>query len=156
VTSRIGETGEVTTAARPRSPGRTTRQGLAVERVLFDADAFLSAQDIHAALRDAGEGVGLATVYRHLQKLSESGVVDAVTGSDGELTYRSCGGEPHHHHLVCRSCRRSTALASQEVEQWASRQAAARGYTDVTHTVEIFGTCAACRRGAPRARRSPT
>ena len=152
---RIGETGAVAHATRPATaPGRTTRQGIAVERVLTEADSFLSAQDIFVTLRDRGEGVGLATVYRHLQKLADAGVVDAVTGADGQLVYRSCGAGPHHHHRVCRSCHRSTELESAEVERWATRQAAARGYTDVEHTVEIFGTCAACRAAArPRAAR---
>jgi Fur family transcriptional regulator, ferric uptake regulator len=131
---------------------RTTRQGRAVEQVLADADTFLSAQDIYVALRDNGEGVGLATVYRHLQKLSDTGALDAVTGADGELVYRQCGSRHHHHHLVCRSCRRSTELESAEFEQWAARQAAHRGYTDVEHTVEIFGTCATCRGASPAAR----
>jgi len=141
VSPRIGETGAVAHATRPATaPGRTTRQGIAVERVLTEADSFLSAQDIFVTLRDRGEGVGLATVYRHLQKLADAGVVDAVTGADGQLVYRSC--------------HRSTELESAEVERWATRQAAARGYTDVEHTVEIFGTCAACRAAArPRAAR---
>jgi Fur family ferric uptake transcriptional regulator len=124
-----------------------------VDRVLADAEAFLSAQEIFVALRDRGDGVGLATVYRHLQKLSDAGVVDAVAGADGQLVYRRCGEGAHHHHLVCRSCRRSTELESAEVERWAARQAAHRGYTDVEHTVEIFGTCADCREAAPAAGR---
>ena len=144
MTAGIGETGRVarTTASGPA--GRTTRQRVAVERVLSDADAFLSAQDIYATLRDRGEGVGLATVYRHVQKLADAGTVDVVAGADGQLVYRSCGSGTHHHHLVCRSCHRSTELESAEVERWAARQAAHRGYTDVEHTVEIFGTCADC------------
>ena len=151
MSGRIGETGAVTTGAAQR--GRTTPQGAAVEEVLADADAFLSAQDIYADLRDRGRPVGLATVYRHLQKLSERGAIDAVAGSDGQLVYRSCATEAHHHHLVCRSCHRSTSADESSVERWATRQAAARGYTDVTHTVELFGTCATCR-GAAKPSRS--
>ncbi len=122
-----------------------TRQGLAVERVLTEADTFMSAQDIHAALRERHDSVGLATVYRHLQRMLDAGTIDSVKGGDDEQVYRLCGSVRHHHHLVCRSCRRSTELESAEVERWAERQASQLGYTDVEHTVEIFGICEACR-----------
>ena len=89
--------------------------------------------------------MGLATVYRHLQRLAESGRVDAVKDADDQLVYRRCETAVHHHHLVCRACRRSDELESADVEAWAASQAAQRGYTDVEHTVEIFGICAACR-----------
>jgi Fur family ferric uptake transcriptional regulator len=65
---------------------------------------------------------------------------------DGEQLYRRCGREQHHHHLVCRSCGRTVEVAGPAVERWAERQAAEHGFTDVAHTLEIFGTCAACAR----------
>jgi len=143
-----------TSPAAADQASRSTRQGRAVEQVLRDAEVFLSAQDIYTKLRESGEAVGLATVYRHLQRLMDAGRIDAVKGADDQFVYRLCGSVHHHHHLVCRGCRRSTELESVEVEQWAAAQAAHRGYTDVEHTVEIFGTCADCRatveRGAPR------
>jgi Fur family transcriptional regulator, ferric uptake regulator len=135
----------------PDQAVRSTRQGRAIEQVLDDADVFLSAQEIHARLRAAGGGVGLATVYRHLQRLSDSGLVDVIKGNDDQLVYRRCGSARHHHHLVCRSCRRSDELESTEVEQWAAAQASGHGYSDVEHTVEIFGVCPDCRTSANRA-----
>jgi len=139
------ETGNVTDAPVTEPAARTTRQGRAIEQVLADADAFLSAQEIYTKLRDGGDTVGLATVYRHLQRLGEAGRLDAVKDADDQLVYRRCDTARHHHHLVCRSCRRSDELESAEVEQWAATQAAHRGYSDVEHTVEIFGICADCR-----------
>jgi Fur family ferric uptake transcriptional regulator len=50
----------------------------------------------------------------------------------------------HHHHLVCRSCGRSVEVEGPEVEAWASSVAAQHGFTDVSHTVEVFGTCQVC------------
>jgi Fur family ferric uptake transcriptional regulator len=128
----------------PIPTARATKQGRAIEQLLAEADVFLSAQDIHARLHDGGEAVGLATVYRHLQRLTSEGRVDAVKGSDDQFVYRLCATVHHHHHLVCRRCHRSTELESTEVESWAADQALRRGYTDVEHTVEIFGTCADC------------
>lgn len=125
---------------------RATRQGGAVRDALRAEDGFRSAQDVYAALRAEGDTVGLSTVYRHLQALVEDGVVDAIQAPGGETTYRYCGdpGAGHHHHLVCRVCGRTEQIEARAVERWAREVADAHGYTEVDHTVELFGRCAAC------------
>jgi Fur family ferric uptake transcriptional regulator len=132
-------------AGRPApSPAvRATRQKAAINAALDEADGFVTAQELHERLRHGGEKVGLATVYRSLQALSDAGRVDVLRTSDGETAYRRCS-QGHHHHLVCRSCGRTVEVEGPTVEHWADRIAAANGYTDVSHTLEIFGTCADC------------
>lgn len=133
-------------------PGlRSTRQRTAVADVLSRIDGFRSAQDLHDLLRQEGASVGLTTVYRHLQALSDAGQVDVLRTDDGEAVYRRCPTDAHHHHLVCRSCGRSVEVEGPEVEAWASTIAARHGFTEVSHTVEVFGTCPACTRAARRA-----
>ena len=129
-----------------RLPGslRATRQATAVLQALAARSEFASAQDLHADLRSRGDGVGLTTVYRHLQALADAGSVDVLRTPDGESVYRICGSEKHHHHLVCRSCGRTVEIEGAGVERWASRVAAEAGFVDVDHTVEIFGTCSPC------------
>ena len=124
---------------------RRTRQGDAVLNVVLGSDNFRSAQDIHAELRAAGEPVGLTTVYRHLALLTDVGRLDALQTADGELVYRRCHSESHHHHVVCRRCGRGTEVELPDLERWTETTARDLGYTDVTHTVEIFGLCAVCR-----------
>lgn len=123
--------------------GRTTPQFRAVVDALADSDDFRSAQEIHTALREAGSTVGLATVYRALQTLVETGRADVLRTASGEAVYRECS-QSHHHHLVCRSCGRTTEIQGPAVETWAAQVAAEHGYTDVSHTLELFGTCAEC------------
>lgn len=123
---------------------RATRQGAAVEAALAAAEGFRSAQDLHSELKGRGDNVGLTTVYRHLTAMAESGAVDALHTSDGELVYRLCASGGHHHHVVCRSCGASVEVEGPEVEAWAARVARKAGYTNVSHTLEVFGTCAAC------------
>ncbi len=108
---------------------------------------FRSAQDLHAALRDRGENVGLTTVYRHLQRLADDGAVDAVRTDDGETLWRRCGTQTHHHHLVCRRCGDTVEIASPQIEAWAERVAQRAGFQDIEHTVEVVGTCASCAAG---------
>jgi Fur family transcriptional regulator, ferric uptake regulator len=125
---------------------RATRQRAAVAEVLDGVDDFRSAQDIHALLRSKGAAVGLTTVYRTLAALAEAGEVDAIRTTEGETVYRRCATARHHHHVVCRSCGRTVEVQGPAVERWAERVAGEAGFVDVTHTVEVFGTCGPCAR----------
>ncbi|MEV6370534.1 Fur family transcriptional regulator [Micromonospora musae] len=122
---------------------RNTRQRSAVSALLAEVEGFHSAQDLHSMLRDRGERVGLTTVYRTLQGLADAGEIDVMRPPGGEHLYRRCS-EGHHHHLVCRVCGRTVEVAGPAVESWAERVAAQHGYADVSHTMEIFGTCPGC------------
>ncbi|WNB84590.1 Fur family transcriptional regulator [Cellulomonas sp. ATA003] len=126
---------------------RMTRQRAAVAEALDGSDDFRSAQQLHEQLRAAGDGVGLATVYRTLQQLAEGGEVDVLRTAEGESVYRRCIRREHHHHLVCRLCGRTVEIDGPTVEEWAARVGAAQGYADIEHTVELFGTCGPCQRG---------
>jgi len=127
-----------------RTPsGRPTRQRRAVATALQSFDDFRSAQDIHDLLRGNGENVGLSTVYRTLQALADRGDVDMLRTEDGEAVYRRCSAT-HHHHLVCRGCGRTVEVEGPTVEKWADSVAGRHGFTDVSHSLEIFGTCPDC------------
>lgn len=121
-----------------------TRQRTAVTRALAAADGFQSAQALHDALRAGGDRVGLTTVYRHLQALADAGEVDVLRTDDGEAVYRRCVADDHHHHLVCRVCGTTVEVTGPAVETWAAEVAKKHGFRDVSHTVEVFGTCRAC------------
>ena len=123
-----------------RQPLRPTRQRIAVTEALASFDDFRSAQEIHELLDRRGAKVGLATVYRTLQRLSESREVDMLRTEDGEAVYRRCS-DTHHHHLVCRECGATVEIEGPAVERWTSAMAAEHGFADVSHTLEIFGTC---------------
>ena len=123
---------------------RPTRQQAAITDLLAGIDTFATAQELHAELRNRGHRVGLATVYRSLQQMVTDGQVDVLRTDDGESVYRRCSTGAHHHHLVCRSCGRTVEVEGPTVERWADTVSAQHGFRDVTHTVEIFGTCADC------------
>ncbi|MDT0203291.1 Fur family transcriptional regulator [Nocardioides sp. AE5] len=136
-------TEERKSAAAPLAGSRPTRQRLAVARVLDGHDDFRTAQEIHALLVASGEKVGLATVYRNLQRLAEAGEVDVLRTEEGEAAYRRCSAT-HHHHLVCRSCGATIEVEGPAVERWADAIAAEHGFSNLSHTLEIFGTCPSC------------
>jgi len=122
---------------------RPTRQRRAIAAVMESFDDFRSAQEIHALLTERGEQVGLSTVYRTLQALADADEIDSLRTESGESIYRRCSAS-HHHHLVCRSCGATVEVEGPTVETWTRSVAAAHGYSEVSHTLEIFGTCTNC------------
>ena len=122
---------------------RSTRQRAALLALLTQVPGFLSAQELHARLQAEGASVGLATVYRALQDLTERGVVDVLHTGDGEAVYRRCSTD-HHHHLVCRRCGRAVEVVGPAVEAWASEVGTAHGFSAIEHQVDVFGVCAEC------------
>lgn len=124
--------------------GRSTRQKRAVWAALSSLEDFVSAQELHRILDDQGEKVSLATVYRVLQSHHEEGLLDVLRPDDGEAIYRLCAAEEHHHHLVCRSCGLTVEFEAPEMENWAKEMATNNGFTDIRHTLELFGLCASC------------
>ncbi len=123
---------------------RATRQRAAVSALLDRLADFRSAQDIHEELHRSGDGIGLTTVYRTLQVLAESGEVDVLRTGTGEAVYRRCATAGHHHHLVCRRCGATVEVEGPAVETWAHTVAEEHGFTELSHTAEIFGLCRTC------------
>jgi Fur family ferric uptake transcriptional regulator len=75
--------------------------------------------------------------------MADAGEIDVLRSDAGEAAYRKCS-DSHHHHLVCRSCGRTVEVEGPTVEKWTHGVAEANGFRDVSHTLEIFGTCSDC------------
>ena len=122
---------------------RRTEQREAIVEALRGSDRAVTAQELHGQL----EGVGLATVYRNLQRLTDEGAAESLRRESGEQAFLICGGD-HHHHLSCRICGRVERIADCELGDWARAVAARHGFRDVEHRAELVGTCAACASAA--------
>ena len=123
------------------SSKRNTWQRSAVKDALAESPGFVSAQSLHAGLRSEGSTIGLATVYRALGDLAEAGEADQLQ-QDGEALFRACTSGKHHHHLICRQCGSTVEIEADAVEAWAHAVAAAHGFTQPSHVVDVFGLCA--------------
>ncbi|MEL5991251.1 Fur family transcriptional regulator [Microbacterium phosphatis] len=127
---------------------RNTWQKERVREALSGAPGFVSAQRLHATLRDLDTGIGLATVYRALAGLAAAGEADQLQSPEGESLYRACTMNGHHHHLICRSCGKAVEIEATAVERWAQETAAQHGFRDAEHIVDIFGLCEDCAKAA--------
>ena len=104
----------------------------------------VTAQDLHMRLRRGGRAPGLATVYRTLALLADLGLVDAISHQPGELCYRWCTRE-HHHHLVCSRCHRVVELHECELDGWLERVSSEHDFLATAHQLEVAGVCGECR-----------
>ncbi len=118
---------------------RDTTQRRAIERELRGAETAVTAQELHDRL----DGVGLATVYRNLQRLADEGAADTMRRDNGELAFLICEGG-HHHHLVCRACGHVEEIRDCELDTWSSRVARKHGFSEVEHRAELVGVCPDC------------
>lgn len=124
-----------------RNSARRTR----ILEHLQDVDRFLSSQEIHKQLKSQGQSLGLATVYRQLEILVEEGQLDSIVSPKGEKLFRHCGvDEDHHHHIICRKCGLTKQIEISEVEEMAELAGRKYKFSDVTHSLEIFGLCEKC------------
>lgn len=122
---------------------RNTWQKDAVSHALTEAKGFVSAQQLFLVLKQHGSTISLATVYRALTELVATGKADTLQSKEGEALYRDCSAD-HHHHLVCRNCGLTLEIEAKEAESWATKVARENGFSEVSHTIEIFGICKTC------------
>jgi Fur family ferric uptake transcriptional regulator len=99
------------------------------------------AQEIYDAL---GRKVGLASVYRTLERLQAQGLVQRIDIGDGIVRYEPAR-EAHHHHLVCGECGKVEPFADQQLERAIHAVEKQSGYAVVAHDVVLRGSCADCR-----------
>jgi Fur family ferric uptake transcriptional regulator len=136
----------VPTTIKPKAVlERSTRQRVAILEALEAMDEFRSAQDIYLSLTKKKFKVGLATVYRTLQKMAEKEEIDSIRSADGETLYRHCGqADGHHHHLICRVCGLTITIEGPAIESWTEKVSKENGFREVSHQVDIFGLCKGC------------
>ena len=121
---------------------RITKQRKALLSTLAEADNPLSADETHAQL--AKGTCDLVTVYRSLEQFEKIGVLQLGVRENGTKVYCLSHGHDHHHHLTCRSCGRTERVdlcMGVELEKVGKSY----GFTDMTHVMEVFGTCPDCK-----------
>jgi Fur family ferric uptake transcriptional regulator len=100
-------------------------------------DDHLSAEDIYQELRDAGEDVGIATVYRVLTQFEAAGMIIRHNFANGAAVYELDRGG-HHDHMVCTESGAVTEFHSAEIERLQEQIAADAGYQLVGHNLVLY------------------
>ena len=122
-----------------------TRQRDLVAQVVFLSNDHPSVEGIRRELRQRGERVGLATVYRTLDLLLESGLVRAHQFGEGFKRYEPVAADADHEHLICERCGQVVEFAHERLERMLPVLADEHGFQHRRHRVDIYGVCRECR-----------
>lgn len=98
----------------------------------------LSAEDVYKALLDAGEDVGLATVYRVLTQFEQAGLVERHNFDGGHSVFELDDG-PHHDHMVCTDTGKVVEFHNERIEQLQEQIAEELGYELTGHSLVLYG-----------------
>lgn len=131
---------------------RITRPRRAVVRALLEDDGYSNAAQVHERARLHCPGVGLVTIYRTLDLLSEAGFVRRIHSQDGSHCYAATQ-RGHWHHVVCRRCGAAVEFEGCDLVPFLERISRETGYIIEKHLLELVGLCSACQEastfGAP-------
>jgi Fur family ferric uptake transcriptional regulator len=122
-----------------------TRQRDLVAQVVFLSEDHLSVEAIRRQLRQQGERVGTATVYRTLDLLLESGLIRAHDFGEGFKRYEPMPAHAAHEHLICERCGRVVEFSNERLERMLPALADEHGFQHQHHRLEIYGVCRECR-----------
>lgn len=130
---------------------KVTTQRVAILQVLSNRPGeHLTAEEIYDCVKEMFPDIGLATVYRTIQVLSELKLIDKLNLNDGYTRYE-IGSESvestshHHHHLICLECGQVFTFQDDLLETLEAKIEQTMGFTVVNHEVKLYGTCRECR-----------
>jgi Fur family ferric uptake transcriptional regulator len=103
-----------------------------------DSSRHLSAEEVYQALRDAGEDVGLATVYRVLTQFESAGLVTRHNFETGHSSVFELAGGDHHDHMVCVNTGEVVEFHDELIEQRQQEIAEQHGFEIVDHSLVLY------------------
>jgi Fe2+ or Zn2+ uptake regulation protein len=123
---------------------KNTPKRLAILEVLAEEFGYLSTEEVWRKMKGRFNKIGLPTIYRNLEELSQGGVVIKIVHPDRKLYYYFCRNRGHHHHFICVSCKRVEDLrfcGAREIEDEVVNRI---GGHVVSHLLQVFGLCEGC------------
>lgn len=127
---------------------KLTPQREATLRVLLEnEDSHLSAEEVFMLVKRKAPDIGLATVYRTLDLLSDLRIIERLNFGDGVARYefRADDHPHHHHHLICIKCNRLFEIEDllDDLERKVEQE---HHFKIVDHRVHFLGYCESCQK----------
>ena len=126
----------------------TPQRQIVLQIFLDHPGEHLSAEDVHGLLRDKKSEIGLATVYRSLELLSNLGILQKMEFGDGCSRYEVNATNPsehHHHHLICTKCGKVTEFEDDLLDDLENDIEQKMGFHVENHQVKFYGICKECQ-----------
>lgn len=125
---------------------KLTRNRTAILEYLSNQDKPVSAEGILEHIQEEHQSVNKTTIYRELIFLLEKNFIHEVEFGDGKKRYEIAINRPHHHHVICRSCRRVEDIPLEK--ELITQEKMIENVTDfklTDHMLEFFGYCSNCK-----------
>jgi Fe2+ or Zn2+ uptake regulation protein len=123
---------------------KNTPKRLAILEILIKESVYLSPEEVWKKMKKRFKRVGLPTVYRNLEELSEGNIISKVNHPNRQLYYYFCQNQSHHHHFVCLSCRKVEDInfcGLHELEKEVSKKIQGK---ILSHIMQVNGLCKNC------------
>ncbi len=136
---------QFTAYLKDRSLTYTPERKTILEEIFSSHDHF-DVESLHDRLRERGSRISVATIYRLIPLLVESGMIRPATDRRGRPTYEHLFGHRPHHHLICSRCGKVVEFRLDAAEKLLDRVCERNGFSPFDYRIGVRGVCAACRR----------
>ena len=121
-----------------------------VVAAFLQTERHLSTQELFDIVRKKHKDIGYATVARTLKLLTKCELCREVNFGDGLTKYEHNYDHEHHDHLVCTVCGKFVEIYSKRLEKIQDDMVAKHGYLQLSHRLQILGTCPKCQKKKKR------
>ncbi len=128
---------------------KLTRQRQAVVEEIFSGNGHFDADELVDRLRYKRARVSRATVYRTLELLQESQLVEKLDFGSPRSFYEHVSPGAHHDHLICTHCGNVIEFHNERLEALQQEICRNFGFQEASHSLRIFGLCSKCTQSAP-------
>ncbi|MBT5471937.1 MAG: transcriptional repressor [Nitrospina sp.] len=124
---------------------RWTPQRKLILEIFLGQDGHIHIEDLHIIIKAQDPTIGIATLYRTMKLLVDSGLADIHTFNE-KTTYERLFQVRHHDHLICKICGRTIEFEHPLIEKYQLEVCDRHGFTLKSHRMELFGICRECNK----------
>jgi Fur family transcriptional regulator, ferric uptake regulator len=123
---------------------RWTSQRKLVLDVFLQQSGHVQIDDIYDRVREEDPTIGIATIYRTMKLLVESGLAE-LHSFDNKTTYERLFKVRHHDHLICKICKKTVEFEHPLIEKYQLEICQQNGFTLKSHRMDLYGICKDCQ-----------
>ena len=123
---------------------KITPKRLALLNILMNESEYLSPEEIWQRMKNQFRRIGLPTVYRNLEELSEKNIISKISHPNRQLYYYFCTNRSHHHHFVCLSCRNVEDISFCGLNKLQKEVKMRLNGKVISHILQLNGYCRNC------------
>ena len=125
---------------------KMTPQRRAVLKLIAQSHDHFTPATLYERVKGEYPGIGIVTIYRTIEMLSDLGLICCVYGEGNHHSYLIRRPEEHHHHLVCSGCKKVIEFTDCDMDELEQRLSQKTGFIIESHLLEVRGRCPDCRK----------